>query len=198
MTVYSLTPGWSALTPGNANDGTALTLGSTFSVTRLGACTGIEFQAPNPAGASDYTVELWRLTGTTTGVLLASKTVPIGDITPGDWNFAEFDAPVALSLSEVYVAAFHSPLGLFRITDNVFTSTMDGTDGVVIGAQSGSEVAGITVNNGVFRVGGPDECPDTGSPDEAFYWVQPFFDDTIIPPSGDGTGAMLAFFGGDR
>lgn len=182
MTVYSLFPGWSSLTPQYEPNALSLALGVHVVFSGPGAVTSIEFLAPSTLGDSDYEVELYRVTSEGTAELLSTASAPVGSLTPGQFREVTLPAPVPVDDQHIYCAVVRSPEGHFMRTGNALGSAMSGNDGAVTAPADGSAAHGITIRNCVYAEGEePGTYPTLTSGDAPFYWLQPFFDDSIFP-----------------
>lgn len=109
----------------NVNDGSPITLSTTFYVTEADAvCVGGEVELPNPVNGT-HSLVLWECThedadGTPAGTELAS--VLLGDRSPGR-NYGAFANAVALDTSKIYRLGVRSSAGSYCAVNGYFNAT---------------------------------------------------------------------------
>jgi methionine-rich copper-binding protein CopC len=152
----------------SANDAGAVELGVKFRSTRSGYVTGIQFYK-GEGNIGTHVGRLWSANGT----LLASVTFV--DETPGGWQQANFDTPVAIVAGQTYIVSYHAPFGHYAIDVDYF-ATSGTTNGPLTALANG-----LDGGNGVYRYG-----PGGVFPDQSFaasnYWVDVVF--STVPPGG--------------
>ena len=119
--------------------------------------TGIRFYK---VGGGVHTGSLWSSTGT----LLATGTFT--NETASGWQRLTFASPVAISANTVYVASYHTNVGL--ALDNNYFQTKGVDNGPLHALQSG--VSGV---NGVFAYSYGGVFPTNGGVQN--YWVDVIF-----------------------
>jgi uncharacterized protein DUF4082 len=172
----------------NADGGTAIALGTVFTVAEAGNILGAYIRVSDtPPGG---TCRLLLYAGEAASVL-ANEVVTIG---PGGWTRFDFADPIPVTADETYIVYYHQTAGggqvRYTSTQNIFTGAV--TSGNLTGlATAAAAAAGISVaGNGVFRV---DNADPTVFPDASFnasaYWVDPIFEADAAP---DETAPILS------
>ena len=107
-------------TPTNANwnDNSAIELGVRFSSDVNGTIAGVRFYKGSSNGGV-HTGSLW----TASGQLLATATF-VGEASSG-WQTVYFSSPVAITAGTAYVASYHTNVGQYAATLNMFSSPLD-------------------------------------------------------------------------
>lgn len=116
----------------NALDGApGLVTATTEYFSAAGVVSGVSFYASTTLAASDYTVGYWQITnpdgsGAGAGTLLATKTIPAGDVTAGAWNDVLFEpgdivgdalaTSITVATNTLYKAGVHNTEGRFVVT----------------------------------------------------------------------------------
>lgn len=180
MTTWTIFASGSPGSP-SIDDGTAYTLTTGWLVNQAGSfwCVGVEWFAPTVLPAGDVTVGLFaRVDDTTSGGLLASKTVAAASLTPGARNIILFDPGDEVVVSQADVNGFYAAV----YTPSRYTSTssyfaVDDVAGPITAWTNGTVGA-----NGRFFVGGAGLTYPNAAFGAGGYWVSPVVTD--VDPGG--------------
>ena len=161
MTTYRLFPSTNGPATPAANSN-PITLGVVFSVSQPMWLDGYWWWVCGSGQATaGQKFALWGITGTGTGVVVASATVTSGTFTAGQWNYVPLTTPVALATGAPYLAA----TGLsssFPDTTGQFGSGDPYAAGIVNGPltaysdQTGSNPAPRSNGQMLYNTGGSD------------------------------------------
>jgi Domain of unknown function (DUF4082)/Bacterial Ig-like domain/Bacterial Ig domain len=158
-----------AVRPGlvTTSDPQAVELGVKFRATENGHITGIRFYK-GPQNTSTHVGTLW----TTNGQQLARATF-INESASG-WQQVDFATPVPITANTVYVASYHTNVGLYSKNENFFTSS--GVDSSPLYALRNGESGA----NGVYQYSNTPTFP-TSTYQSSNYWVDVVFSKTVAP-----------------
>lgn len=124
----------------SANDGNSVNLANEFSVSVAATATHAHFYR----GATDIvgtaTANLWSVTSSSAGVLLASKVFTLSGT---GWQTVAFNTPVPLTAGQRYRIGVHLPGGIYTVTSAYWT-TGPGGSGITSGLITAPNKAGAT------------------------------------------------------
>lgn len=147
-----------------------VTVGVKFQSQVDGFITGIRYY--KASGTSNNVGSLW----TRGGVVLAS--VAFTNETAGGWQEQAFASPVAISANTTYVAAYHTPSGLYAATAPYFGV------GNYVSAPLVALGDGVDGGNGVYSYGATASFP-ANTFNSANYWVDVVFEPVVNPCAND-------------
>jgi Domain of unknown function (DUF4082)/Fibronectin type III domain/Bacterial Ig domain len=155
--------------PGTADsgDGSAVTVGMSFTSDSAGSITGVRFYK-SAVNTGTHVGGLYN----TSGTLLASATFS-GESASG-WQQANFSQAVPISANTTYIVAYYAPSGHYS-ADPDYWFTPSPTGGNVLNSPPlHATPASMTVNNGFFTYGSSMMFPSSSFQDTN-YWVDPVF-----------------------
>jgi hypothetical protein len=114
-TTYTLWSTNPAPQTADASDGNSVELGVRFTSSVSGTITGLRFYK-GPLNTGTHLADLWSSTGT----LLATATFS-GETASG-WQQVSFSQPVAVTAGTMYVASYHTNVGLYAVDRNYFAT----------------------------------------------------------------------------
>lgn len=135
--------------------GIVTSTGVTFAV--AGNVKSVRFYATTTVSpGTTYTVELWQVTGVSTGTRLGFATILGSSVVAGTWNTVAFGAPIAVTPGVAYRTAMHNNnnQGRYVATNAFFGSAL--TNGNITAWANGDDPVGLgALRNGAFNVDVP-------------------------------------------
>jgi len=128
-------------TTAEANDASAVELGTAFTPSVNGKVTAIRFYK-GPGNTGTHTGSIWSSSGTRLG------TVTFTNETSSGWQTATLPTPVALTAGNTYVVSYHAPNGRYSVTGGFFNSPW-----------SQGPLSTPTTNNGRYAYGASGTFP---------------------------------------
>ena len=178
---------------GNFTDAALVTLGTQIYFTGAGAVTGVAFYRNNSSASATGTVYLWRITGTDTGTLVASKAYS-GHSGTG-WQTVSFDTPYTIDPAQNYVVGWRQALAsgtaYYCADSGYFGSPLTSPGGSITAPANSTATRGITFRNGVYDYDTVVRMP-FGQFGAASYFIDPVFEPASTGSVGSSSGAATA------